>query len=68
MKALVKYEFRSPTRVLLEWFTSVPTSSTPVRVVTTGVGYGPCPIPYSRICTPCAQSHGSGSDKPPSSS
>jgi hypothetical protein len=34
-----------------------------VRVVTTNIGRGPCPIIYPRICTLYAQSRGSGSDK-----
>jgi hypothetical protein len=41
----------SPTRLLLRWFSSVLTNPIPLRVVTTGVGCGPYPIPYSRICT-----------------
>jgi hypothetical protein len=39
-----------------------------LRVVATDVEHGPCPIPYPRICTLCAQSRGAGSNKPPSSS
>jgi hypothetical protein len=68
MEILAKYKLRSPTRVLFGWFASVPTSFATVRVVTIGVGCGPCPTPYPRICTPCAQSRGPGSDKPSSSS
>jgi hypothetical protein len=62
MEVLARYELRSPTRVLFGQFSSVSTSSTMVRVVTTDVGRGPCPIPYPGICTPYAQSRHSGSD------
>jgi hypothetical protein len=37
-------------------------SSTTLRVVTTGVGRGPCPTPYPVRCRACAQSRGPGSD------
>jgi hypothetical protein len=37
-------------------------SPTTVRVVTTGVGRGLCPISYPKICTLCTQSRGPGSD------
>jgi hypothetical protein len=39
-------------------------SSTTLRVVTAGVGCGPCPTSYPERCRPCAQSRGPGSDKP----
>jgi hypothetical protein len=48
-------------RLVLLWYEY---SSTTVRVVTTDVGHGPCPTPYPRIRTPCAQSRDSESDKP----
>jgi hypothetical protein len=41
---------------------------TTLRVVTTDVGHGQCPIPYPRKSMLCAQSRGPGSNKPPSSS
>jgi hypothetical protein len=65
---LARYELRSPIQVLLGYFSSVPTSPTPVRVVTIDVGCGLCPIPYPRICTPCAQSRVPRSDMSLSSS
>jgi hypothetical protein len=68
MEVLAKYKLRSPTRVLLRQFPYILTSPTPVGVVTTGVGHGPCPNAYPRKCTLCALSRGPGSDKPPSSS
>jgi hypothetical protein len=37
-------------------------SSTTLRLVTTGVVRGPCPTPYPIRCRPCAQSYGPGSD------
>jgi hypothetical protein len=37
IEVLAKYELRSSTRVLLEQFSRAPTSSNPVRVVTTGL-------------------------------
>jgi hypothetical protein len=43
-------------------------SPTALRVVTTNVGRGPCPIPYPRRSMPRVQFRVSGSDKPPSSS
>jgi hypothetical protein len=62
MEILARYKLMSPTRVLYGYFPSVLTSPTMVRVVTTHVESGACPIPYPRICMPCAQSRGPGSD------
>jgi hypothetical protein len=60
MKILARYQLRSPTRVLLGYFSSVPTSSTLVRAVTVGVGCGYIPsliLEYVRhVCSPVALS------------
>jgi hypothetical protein len=59
-----RYKLRSPTRVLFGEFPSVPSSSTTLRVVTTGIVRGSCPTPYPIRCRLCAQSRGPECDKP----